>query len=136
MLDSQLAYEATKTIIEGLFKALSWEKSKNREYFDEIITPIYDNCKLVYNNYISIFDRFIEMLDDENNGISHCISFLENNRRAYRATRVDVRAIVQEMEKSSGFQNDQFFTGISALMKGGASQRESGYVDLIPVSIE
>lgn len=129
MLDTQLAYEATKTIIEGLFKARSWKKSKNREYFDEIITPIYVKCKLVYNNYISIFDRLIEMLDDENNGISYCIKFLEDNRRAYQAIRVDIRALVQEMEKSSGFQNDQFFTGISALMKGGVSQREGGYVD-------
>ena len=43
--------------------------------------------------------------------------------------RVDIRALTQEMQESSQFQNDLFFRGIGALMNGGASQRESGYVD-------
>lgn len=130
MIDAKLAFDATKEIIDGLRAARSWKKSQDRDYFDQIVTPIYENSKVVFENYIWIFDHLIELLDDKENGVSHCIKFLMESRRTYQALRVDIRALAGEMEKSSRFQNDQFFTGIGALMKGGASQREGGYVDL------
>ena len=128
MLDAKLAFDATKTIAEGIMGALNWKGAKDKDYFEHIVSPVYENSRVIYQNYVGIFEKLIGLLDNEGSGINDSIKFLETNRREYQALRVDIRAIALEMEQSPRFKDDRFFLGIAALMKGGASQREGGYV--------
>ena len=126
MIEPKSVIDSIKFIINAI-KWFEGQKNKSDEnYYNEIIYPLFQNCKIVYENYTSMFREVIRLLEEEKNGVDLAVIYLEKNRFKEQSLRAEIRAFADLLkDKSQVFGESGFFEGIYTLTMGGISLMEA-----------
>ncbi|MFA3915960.1 hypothetical protein [Ruegeria hyattellae] len=117
-------------LLQFIADAIQWRARKDRKFFEEIVQPLFEQAEAVFNDFVRIFDKLIEMLDEGETGLEEARRFLLKERRLNQSTRTKVRETIKILKEKHTFSSESFERGLEGILCANVSHSEpSDHVD-------
>jgi hypothetical protein len=105
-------------LIDRLISLIRERKTRQRDYFEKIIDPLYTQFTPVGEDYLKLFRTAREAVNGPKRGRKSKLAEITAKREEFVATRVKLRTLLERCEKNAKKQNeDDLIAFLGAMLK-------------------